>query len=164
MTIPAIAPVDSLGSFLAAWSGSLSGIFGTGDVIVGLIIDKDGVGGGSETVDGDGDSVGIGGGRAVVVVDDSSLVDVASVGMLIVGGEGGAATNVVVVTREGMSGVSVGLGVWTTVTVNVTGVVSWPSAPNCLSFNPRTAVSSSVLPWALPLLCHAFLLYFACIP
>jgi len=111
MTIPAIAPVDSLGSFLAAWLLSLSGIV-TDDGIGGLNIDKDGVVGGAETVDGDGNSVDIGA-RVVVVVgmeDDSSLVDVAPTGMLIVG-EGGAVTKAVVVTGEGISGVFVVVGV-----------------------------------------------------
>lgn len=162
MTIPAIAPVESLGSFLAAWVVLLSGIF-TDD---GLIIDKDGVVGGSETVDDDGNNVGIGVGVAAAV-DDSSLVEITSPEMLIVGSKVGAGTNVVVVSGEGMSGVSVGIWGWTTVTtVTVTGAVSWPSSLNCLSFKPRATVSSSVLPWTLPLslLCHPFLLYFACIP
>lgn len=93
MTIPAIAPVDSLGLFLADWLASLSGISGTNDVVDGFIIDKDGEAGESETPGGDGDSAGVGVRRVVVEEegkeeDDKSLVDTVPAGMLIVCGEG----------------------------------------------------------------------------
>jgi len=159
--IPAMAPVDSFGLFLVVLLGSLSETFGTDEVMGGLIIDNDGVVGGPETIDGGDMVVEVGSG----VVNDSSLVDVTSAGMLIVTGNDEAGMNVV--KGEGISGVAVAIGVlpgsWKTVTVSVTGVVNWPSSSNCLSFSPRTAVSSSVLCWTPSLLCNPLLLYFACI-
>lgn len=140
MTIPAIAPVDSLGLFLAAWLAPLSGISGTDDVMDGLIMDSEGLVGESETVGGDGDTVEIGARVVVAEEDGKSPVDIVSAGTLIVCGEGEAVTNVVVVIGEGMSGVFVAIGVRTTVTVNVTGAVNWPSSPNCLSVNVRPAL------------------------
>lgn len=108
MTIPAIAPVDSLGLFLVVLLESLSGILGIDDGV--LIIDNDGVLGRSETVDGDGDNVEIGS-RVEVVGDSPLVVEVvgATTVMLIVGGGDGAGINVV--TGEGTSGVPVAIGV-----------------------------------------------------
>lgn len=169
MTIPAIAPVDNLGLFLVEMLGSLSGLTGTVDVVGWLIIDEDGVIGGTKYVDVGGDTVEIGSKVVVVAVGDNSLVvGVVPTGVLVVAvGEGGVGMNVV--TGEGTSGASVAIGVspgpWKTVTVSVTGVVNWPLSSNCLSFNPRAAVAFSILRWAVPLslLCHLFLLYLACI-